>query len=169
VQRADQPLVHSFDDPRLRQWRIGVQLMGNDLAASPPAHVLARHGVTKNVTGYAVPGEQPASQRAVRAIEGGELDAALLWGPPAGWFAKQATVPLRITRLPPPADMPALPFEYDIAMGTRRPDADLRARLDDFIARRQADIDRILDDYAVPRVQTVQTVQQVQQLQKVQR
>lgn len=153
VQRASlQPAVQSFDDARLAQLRIGVQLIGNDLAASPPAYVLAHHGVTKNVVGYAVPGEQPASERAVHAIERGELDAALLWGPPAGYFARHASVPLRITVPPPPADVKGMLFEYAIAMGTRRPDAALRERLDDFIVRRQADIDRILDDYAVPRV-----------------
>jgi mxaJ protein len=153
VQRAAlRPPVQSFDDPRLRQLRIGVQLIGNDLAASPPAQVLARQGVTNNGAGYAVPGEQPASERAVRAIEQGELDAALLWGPPAGYFAGRASVPMRITVVHPPADMADVPFDYAIAIGTRRPDAVLRERLDDFIRRRQADIDRILDEYAVPRV-----------------
>jgi hypothetical protein len=37
-------------------------------------------------------------------------------------------------------------------MGVRRGDQALRDRLDDFIVRRQADIDRILADYGVPRV-----------------
>jgi hypothetical protein len=36
-------------------------------------------------------------------------------------------------------------------MGVRKGDIALRDRLDGFLARRKADIDAILDDYAVPR------------------
>jgi mxaJ protein len=152
VQRQDaQAPIASYEDTRLGTLRVGVQLIGNDMAASPPGYVLAAHGYTANVRGYPLAGEVPAAQRAVRGVAAGELDAAVLWGPQAGWFAQHAGVPMRVTALPSPA-VRGMQFEYDIAMGTRRPDAALLARLDDFIARRQADIDRILDAYAVPRV-----------------
>src|SRR5689334_22317676 len=36
--------LRSFDDPGLRALRIGVQLPGNDMAATPPGHVLAARG-----------------------------------------------------------------------------------------------------------------------------
>jgi mxaJ protein len=144
--------VRSFDDPRLARMRLGVQLIGNDLAASPPGHALARHGYTANVRGYPVPGEQPAAARMIAAVASGELDGALLWGPQAGYFAAHARVPLRVAVLPPPAEAAGLPFEYSIAMGVRRGEPQLRERLNDFIRRRQGDIDRILSEYAVPRV-----------------
>ena len=144
--------IRSFDDPRLARMRIGVQLIGNDLAASPPGHALARHGHTANVLGYPVPGEEPAAARAVSAVARGELDGALLWGPQAGYFASRAPVPMRVSVVPQPPDMAAFPFEYSIAMGVRRGDPQLRELLNDFIRRRQPDIDRILADYAVPRV-----------------
>jgi hypothetical protein len=38
-------------------------------------------------------------------------------------------------------------------MGVRKGDTTLRDRLDEVLARRKADIDAILDDYAVPRVE----------------
>jgi mxaJ protein len=44
-----------------------------------------------------------------------------------------------------------MPFEYSIAMGVRKSDRALRDRLDEILARRKADIDAILADYAVPR------------------
>lgn len=143
--------VASFDDVRLRQWRVGVQLIGDDLAASPPGYALARHGAVDNVRGFPIPGEEPSAARMVQAIERGELDAALVWGPQAGWFAKNASVPLRITAMAAPADLPrAIRFDYAIAMGVRRDDTALREALDDFIRRRQPEIDRILAEYAVP-------------------
>jgi mxaJ protein len=154
VDRAsgDAPIA-SFDDPRLKKLRVGVQLIGNDLAASPPGYALARHGATSNVRGFPIPGDEPSAARMVHALERGELDAVFVWGPQAGWFAKNASVPLRVTPVAPPADLPReIRFDYAIAMGTRRADKALLAALDDFIARRQADIDRILADYAVPKV-----------------
>jgi mxaJ protein len=154
VERAsDTPPVRSFDDPRLKAMRIGVQLIGNDLAASPPGELLARHGHTQNVRGLPLAGDEPSAQRAVEAIERGEIDAAVLWGPQAGYFAKRSSVPLRVSALPAPADAH---FQFAIAMGVRRGDGELRSRLDDFIKRRGADIDRILAEYDVPRVNEAQ-------------
>ena len=45
VTRKDRGLdIRSFDDPRLKSLKIGVQLIGNDGANTPPAHVLASRG-----------------------------------------------------------------------------------------------------------------------------
>jgi mxaJ protein len=41
---------------------------------------------------------------------------------------------------------------YDIALGIRREDAALRDRLDAILIRRKPEIDRILAEYRVPRV-----------------
>ena len=150
--------LRSLDDARLPALRIGVQLVGNDLAATPPGHVLARHDAVRHVVGFTVYGETPAAQRMVDAVARGELDAAVVWGPQAGYFAARATPPLRITPAAAPAD-PDLPFAFSIAMGVRKGDRAMKARLDDFIARRGADIDRILDDHAVPRMPLAQPEQ----------
>ena len=141
-----------FDDPRLRQWRVGVQLVGDDLAATPPGHALAQAGALHNVVGYPIPGEQSAAARIVTALARGELDAAFVWGPPAAYYAARASRPLLLHYVPPPATLRQQPFSFAIAMGVRRGDAALRDRLDDFIVRRQPDIARILDAYGVPRV-----------------
>jgi mxaJ protein len=150
VDRAgNAPPVRSLDDPRLAKMRIGVQLIGNDLAASPPGQLLAHMGYTQNVRGFPLAGEEPSAERAIDAIVRGEVDAALLWGPQAGYFARRAPLPLRVTAVPVP---PEAHFDFAIAMGVRRGDGELRERLDDFIRRRQGDIDRILAEYDVPRV-----------------
>jgi mxaJ protein len=125
-------------------------LIGNDLAASPPGYVLAHYGYTRNVRGFPVVGDEPSAQRAVDAIAHGELDAAVLWGPQAGYFAQRSSVPLRVSALPAPRDAH---FDFAIAMGVRRGDTQLRAQLDDVIRRRKDDIDRILADYGVPRIE----------------
>lgn len=149
------PRLGSLDDPRLRDLRIGVQMIGDDFANTPPAHALARRGLVRNVVGYSVYGDysKPAPLAAVvDAVDRGDVDAALVWGPAAGYFARTARHPLELTPVTPRADA-ALPFEFDISMGVRRSDAALLGELDSFIERRRADIDRILDDYGVPRVE----------------
>lgn len=154
VNRADvrAPLT-SFADARLATLRIGVQLIGSDLAATPAAIALARAGALDGVVGYPVYGEGAAAARISADLAAGRLDAALVWGPQAGWFIDHAAAPLVVT----PASAPAgfeLPFEFAIAVGVQKGDEALRSALDDALARRAGDIDAILDAYRVPRVDT---------------
>ena len=149
------PGLASLDDPRLRTLRVGVQMIGDDFANSPPAHALAARGMTGNVVGFSVLGNysQPnPPARIVDAVAGGEVDTALVWGPLAGYFARAAAPPLVVTPLSAGHDGPARPFTFAIAMAVRRDDGARQQRLDAFIARRRADIDRLLADYHVPRV-----------------
>ena len=158
VTRADDaaPLA-SLSDPRLARLRVGVQLIGNDLAATPPGHVLAQRGATQHVVGFTVFGDGPAAERMVHALTERQLDAALIWGPQAGYFAHHAGAALRVKVEPAPAGL-ALPFEFAIAMGVRRGDEALRDALNRFIERRRADIDAILAEYNVPRTDLTATV-----------
>lgn len=151
VTRASEPAFTSFDVNQLRKRRFGVQLIGNDLAASPPGHALTQGGAVDNVTGFLVYGDGPAVQRMVDALNQGSIDVALAWGPQAGWFAHRTALPMTISKLAQPPGV-AAPFEFSIAMGVRKGDAVLRDRLNDLLARRKADIDAILDAYFVPRV-----------------
>jgi quinoprotein dehydrogenase-associated probable ABC transporter substrate-binding protein len=156
VSRRDRNLhLQSLDDPRLHALKIGVQLIGDDFNNSPPAHALSNRGVVKNVVGYSVYGDYARSnplQEIVSAVDRGDVDAAVVWGPPAGYFARSAEHALVIAPVMPQMDRPALPFAFDMAMGVRRGDTQLRRELDEVIARRQTDIDRILAEYGVPRV-----------------
>jgi mxaJ protein len=145
----------SFDDPRLPTLRIGVQLIGNDMAASPPGYALARHHLTGNVVGFPLVGEVPSGQRMITALADGQIDGALVWGPQAGYFASRAAVPMRVRQLTPPPDVAGQPFEFSIAIGVRRGDEGLRRALDDFLQRRQAEIALILAEYAVPTTRGV--------------
>jgi mxaJ protein len=156
VSRRDRHLgIQSFDDPALRHLRVGVQLIGDDFANTPPAHALANRGIVRNVVGFTVYGDYrrpnpPA--RIIDAVADGRVDVAVAWGPLAGYFARRATAPLDIVPVSPQVDLPYLPFVFDIAMGVRRADSTFRHQLDDIIARRHAGIDSILTAYGVPLV-----------------
>jgi mxaJ protein len=157
VTKRNGPRITSFDDPKLRRLRIGVQIIGDDFANAPPAEALSNRGMIKNVRGYTVIGdyhEPNPPSRIVRAVERGEVDVAVVWGPLAGYFARKSPVPLRVVPVSPEVDLPYLPFVFDIGMGVRHGETAFRDTLDAIIARRQRDIDRILADYGVPRADT---------------
>jgi mxaJ protein len=155
VTRADRPLQGlSLDDPRLSQLSIGVQMVGNDATNTPPAHALARRGLTQNVRGYMLYGdyEKPNPPAAiVNAVAGGDIDVALVWGPLAGYFAGKSKTRLRLEAVTPVLDDAGWPMTFDISMGVRRSATELHNKINrDLLLRKQA-IDRMLDDYHVPR------------------
>jgi mxaJ protein len=153
VERADSRVTPaSYDDPALKKMRVGVQLVGNDLAATPPGHALAHAGVIEHTVGFPLAGDEPSGARMIRALAHGELDAAALWGPQAGWYAMHASVPLRWRMLPVPDGLPGQRFEFSIAMGVKRGDAALRDKLNEVLRGRASDIDMILAEYGVPRL-----------------
>jgi mxaJ protein len=156
VTRRDRRLnVASLDDPRLRKLKIGVQMIGDDYASSPPAHALANRAITRNVTGYMVYGDYAKESPArgiVDAVANGEVDVSAVWGPTAGYFIRRSRVPLVATPVTPQIDLPFLPFVFDISMAVRRGDTALRDRLDMVLERRRGEIDAILREYGVPRL-----------------
>lgn len=154
--RKDRRLnLTSLDDPALKTLKIGVQIIGDDFSNAPPAHALTRRHIVGNVKGFTLYGDysQPnPPARIVEAVANGDVDVAIVWGPLAGYFAKQSHVPLTVVPVSPQIDQPFLPFVFDISMGVRRDDQTLRDKIEDVLEKRRADVDRILRDYAVPRV-----------------
>jgi mxaJ protein len=159
VSRADRRYgLQSITDPRLKDLSIGVQLIGNDGYNTPPAHALGAQGIVGNVTGYTVYGdyrEPNPPARIVEAVESGAIDIAAVWGPLAGYFAQRSPVPLTLTRITDTEAFKPLAFQYDIAIGVRKGDHALRAQIDDVLAAHKPEIDKLLQDYAVPLVNTV--------------
>lgn len=132
--------VERIDDPRLAQMKIGMPMVGDDYA--PPSHVLARRGLSANVVGYS-----GYDNRAIaEAVSKGAVDVAVMWGPFAGWYAKD----LQVTPIAPPAYL-GVPFTFEISMAVRKQDAALREELDRAIGARCEAIQRLLEEYRVPR------------------
>jgi mxaJ protein len=154
VTRADRGLhITSFDDPQLRNLVIGVQMVGSDAMNTPPAHALSRRGIVQNVRGYMLYGDyrQPHPESAiVDAVENGDVDVAVVWGPLAGYFAAQGSTPLTIEPVQPWRDGTGLPMAFYVSMGVRRGDNALLKRLDESLERNHAAISAILAEYHVP-------------------
>jgi mxaJ protein len=156
VSRKDRKLnIRSFDDPLLRKLKVGVQMIGDDFSNTPPAHALSNRNIIRNVRGYTVYGDYAKANppaRILEAVAKGEVDVAIVWGPLAGYFAARQKAPLELTPVSPEIDLPYLPFVFDISMGVRRGDDALREDLEQILARRRSEIESILDEYNVPRI-----------------
>jgi mxaJ protein len=145
----------TLDDPRLKHLRIGVQMVGNDASNTPPAHALATRGIIQNVRGYMLYGDYrkpnpPAG--IVAAVERGDLDVALVWGPLAGYFAARSPVPLRLEPVTPWLANNQWPMQFDISVGVQKDDQKLLKQVDEVLARRSAEIRKLLEAYHVPLV-----------------
>jgi mxaJ protein len=154
--RADLADLRSIDDPRLRALKIGVQLIGVEGANTPPAHALQRRNLIDNLVGYPVYGDYAQDMppaRIVQAVAAREIDVAIVWGPLAGYFAKQEqSDPLIVTPLAEQFDPPALPLAFDISIGVRKSNPALRDEIDAVLVNRRAEIEQILRDFGVPIV-----------------
>jgi mxaJ protein len=149
---AERP--RSFDDPVLRRLRIGVQLVGDDGANTPPVHALTRRGIG-NLHGYLVAGDygrESPPARIVEAVAAGDVDVAIVWGPLAGWFAPRQRERLVVEPVTPQVDVPFLPFVFDVSMAVRRGDEALRDRLERTLGAERAAVDALLAEYGVPRI-----------------
>lgn len=143
----------TLDDPRLRRLTLGVQLVGDDGSNTPPAHALARRNLVANVRGYMLYGDYGRPNPAaaiVEAVAKGEIDAGLVWGPLAGYFARRAALPLRLEPVTPWLDEARLPMVYDISVGVQRGNLALLREVDTILAAHRAEIQALLQRYGVP-------------------
>lgn len=145
--------LNSFDDPRLKTLRIGVQLIGDDGVNTPPAHALMHRAIVRNVRGFMVQGDyrQPFPQDAILdALASGKLDVAYVWGPVAGYYLVRHPGKIAIRPVAGAFDDPQLPMAFDVSVGVRKGDADLLRRVDAILRARRGTIDSLLARYDVP-------------------
>jgi mxaJ protein len=141
--------VRSLDDPILKRLKIGVQVN------TPPHDALGQRGIVgDNVVGYQLmydsnfhPEDYPG--KIVEDLIAGRIDVALVWGPIAGYFQKKRHASF-LELVPLDEGREGGRFAFDISMGVRKGDKELRGRLEEALARRHDEIRRVLEDYGVP-------------------
>ena len=152
VTRKDSGLdIKSLADPRLKKLKIGVNLLNSDAENTPPAMALSRYGVVGNLKGFSTfytDTERP--EDIVNAVAKKDIDVAIVWGPIAGYFAKRSSVPLLVVPLAERDSLSDFPFRFNIAMGVRRRDRELRDSLQTVLDRKAPEIQAILQEYSVP-------------------
>ena len=146
--RSDRKLgLRSLDDPALKRLRIGVHVN------TPPYDALANRGLAENMVSYRLffdPQDPDPSRRPEKVLQdvlSGAIDVAVAWGPMVGYFARQHPSPA-LEMVPLGDNAEAMTFEF--SMGVKKGNRELKTRLEGALDRREADVRRILADYAVP-------------------
>jgi quinoprotein dehydrogenase-associated probable ABC transporter substrate-binding protein len=137
--------VATLEDARLKDKRIGI------VAGTPPATNMAVAGLMANARPYPLMIDtrvDSSSAAMIKDLMSGEIDAGVLWGPMAGYFAKQASPPLHVTPLVKETSGPRLAFR--IGMGVRPADQNWKRQLNRLIQENQPAINKILLDFGVP-------------------
>ena len=137
--------VTTLADPRLHDKRIGV------IAGTPPATVMVERGLMAKAKPYPLTVDTRVDAPAKAMLDdvvSGEIDAGILWGPFAGYYAKHSGTP--ITVAPLLHEHADVPMDFRIAMGVRHSDQEWKRKLNRLIAENQEAIDALLRDYGVP-------------------
>jgi quinoprotein dehydrogenase-associated probable ABC transporter substrate-binding protein len=137
--------VDSLSDPRLKGKHIGV------VAATPPTNVMARLGLMQDAKPYPLMVDrrhESPGERMIEDIQSKDIDAGVLWGPMAGFFAAKASDKLAVVPLLKETGVPRM--AYRITFGVRNLEDDWKRQLNDLIAKRQGDIDAVLLQFGVP-------------------
>jgi len=137
--------VDSIFDPKLKGKRIGV------VQGTPPANLVNKAGLMGKAKPYRLMVDRrydsPAEEM-IKDIRSGDIDAGVLWGPIAGYFANKGGE--KLTVVPLVKDKGGGRMEFRVTMGVRQGDNLWKRKLNDIVRKRQADIDRVLLDYGVP-------------------
>jgi len=137
--------VTAIDDPKLKDKRIGI------VAKTPPSTNMAINGLLGHAKSYPLFIDTRADSSAQAMIDDlarGDIDCGILWGPMAGFFARNATPPLTVVPLTRETMGP--PMIYRIGMAVRPADQELKRTLNQLIMENQAEINRLLISYNIP-------------------
>ena len=136
--------VATLGDDRLKGKHIGI------VAGTPPATNLTAYGLMANARSYPLMVDtriDSSVEAMINDLTSGKIDAAILWGPMAGFYARKASPPLHVTPLVKETTGPRL--AYRIGMGVRQADQNWKRLLNRLIQENQPAINKILRDFGV--------------------
>jgi quinoprotein dehydrogenase-associated probable ABC transporter substrate-binding protein len=145
--------VHSAQDflrsdpVRLSKLKIGL------FDRSPASQWVQNHGLVDQAVVYKMLDADPAQypgQIIDTHLKNRQIDVAVVWGPIAGYFAKQSPGSLRVLPLQSEA---GVRFDYPIAMGVRYGEREWKQQVETLIEQSQAEILSILQEFGVPLVE----------------
>lgn len=139
--------IETLADPRLKEKVIGI------VARTPPATNMAMNGLMGKARPYPLMVDTrlgTSAEAMIKDLMDDQIDVAVLWGPLAGYYAKQQNPPLTVVPLLKEKGGSRMMFR--ITMGVRPSDQEWKRQLNKLIQENQGDIDKILTDYGIPLI-----------------
>ncbi|MDK1389147.1 substrate-binding domain-containing protein [Sinorhizobium sp. 8-89] len=138
--------VETLADPRLADKRIGV------VQGTPPSANMAAAKLMRKAKVYPLMVDTrimpSVAEVMIRDMLAGVIDAAVIWGPMAGYYAGKSGADL--TLVPLTREKGGQRMIYRITMGVRPSDQQWKRTLNAFIKDHQAEINKLLLSYGVP-------------------
>ena len=132
---------------KLKSLRIGIY------DRSPASDWLAKHDLVDQGVPYAILNPDPAQypgEIIERDLVAGKIDAAIVWGPIAGFFA-QRVKPTQLAVVPLKSEH-GVKFDYQMAMGVRYGEREWKQQIEGLLESQRGAIQAILRDFGVPLV-----------------
>lgn len=121
---------------------------------SPASEWLSEHQLVDQGVPYqmlnADPNQYPG-EIIEKELANGKIDAAIVWGPIAGYYAQKVTQP-RLTVVPLRSER-HVKFDFPMAMGVRYGEREWKQQIEALIEKRRPEITAILKDFGVPLVE----------------
>ena len=140
-----------WTSPELKKGIIGI------VDKSPAAIPLNDHDLMANARPYRLQRDlNLPTSFIIDDLVAGKIDVAIMWGPIAGYYAKQSKVPLEVRLIPEYNKVNLKGKEYwNISVGVRKKDKDRIKMINEALERNKDKIDAILKDYGIPTVPVV--------------
>jgi quinoprotein dehydrogenase-associated probable ABC transporter substrate-binding protein len=123
------------------------------IGQTPPVDWMLKHGLFDQVVPYQIQSGDPErypGEIVEKDLVAGKIDVAFIWGPIAGYFAKNA--PGGGMALVPFAPTPEIQFDFRIAMGVRFGERAWKDRVEQLLEANRGRIQAILAAYGVPQL-----------------
>jgi quinoprotein dehydrogenase-associated probable ABC transporter substrate-binding protein len=136
-----------LDPAKLKSLRIGIY------DRSPASQWLDRHGLLEQGVPYKIKNADPAQypgEIIERDLAQGKLDAVVVWGPIAGYFAQRVKTPA--LAVVPLKSEKGIRLDYQMAMGVRYGEREWKQQVEGLIESKAPEIQAILKEYGVPLV-----------------
>ena len=138
--------VETIEDPKLVGKKIGI------VGGTPPSANMAAAGLMKTAKNYPLMVDTrfapSMAELMIKDMLDGVIDVAILWGPMAGYYARESGADLTV--VPLVNEKTGSRMMYRITMGVRPSDQEWKRTLNQVIRDNQAEINKILLEYNVP-------------------
>ena len=144
------PLPADFSDPQYQSKTIGI------VAGTPAANLMAKYGLLGQIKPYQLILDTryfSSGKQIMDDIENDVIDAAVLWGPIAGYYASISDEAIEV--VPLTDETKSLTLDYRISMAVRYNDQDWKNTINEVLTLRKQDILKVLKDFKVPLLDNV--------------
>lgn len=144
--------IENWDSPDLKKGIIGI------VDRSPAAIPLNDHNLMTNAKPYRLQRDlNLPTSFIIDDLVKGDIDVAIMWGPIAGYFVKQAKIPLEMRLIPEYNNVNLKGKEYwNISVAVRHKDKERMKLINESLARNKDKIAAVLKEYNIPTVPVVE-------------